>query len=141
MAIFLAGIYSCKCKWSITSITWQIHSNISSVLIKKFSCITLLKELKVTKSNFFLSSRVFYKGGGFSRVDTVVSTLTFSIHNILALGMVWIKVIMQGKLFQRCTHLLYCSVLSLDGNVNTRRMSQPDMGTIFHKKINEIFWS
>ena len=28
------------------------------------------------------------------------------------------KVIMQEKLFQRCTHLLYCSVLSLDGNVN-----------------------
>ena len=42
------------------------------------------------------------------------------------------KVIMQGKLFQRCTHLLYCSVLSLGGNVNTRRMSKPDMGN--HKK-------
>ena len=36
-----------------------------------------------------------------------------------------IKVIMQGKLFQKCTHLLYCSVLSLGGNVNTRQMSQP----------------
>jgi len=34
-----------------------------------------------------------------------------------------IKVIMQGKLFQRCTHLLYCSVLS-----------KPDMGSIFHIK-------
>ena len=41
---------------------------------------------------------------------------------------------MQGKLFHRCTHLLYCSVLSLGGNVNTRRMSQPDMGSIFHIK-------
>ena len=41
------------------------------------------------------------------------------------------KVIMQGKLFQRYTHLLYCSVLSLGGNVNTRRMSKPDMGSIF----------
>ena len=39
---------------------------------------------------------------------------------------------LQGKLFQRCTHLLYCSVLSLGGNVNTRRMSKPDMGSIFH---------
>jgi len=37
------------------------------------------------------------------------------------------KDIMQGKLFQRCTHLLICSVLSLGGNVNTRRMLQPDM--------------
>ena len=41
---------------------------------------------------------------------------------------------MQGKLFQMCTHLLYCSVLSLGGNVNTRRMSQPDMGFISHIK-------
>ena len=41
---------------------------------------------------------------------------------------------MQGKLFQRCTYLLYCSVLSLGGNVNTRRMAQPDMGSIFHIK-------
>ena len=41
---------------------------------------------------------------------------------------------MQGKLFQRCAHLLYCSVLSLGGNVNTRRMSKPDMGSIFQIK-------
>ena len=38
------------------------------------------------------------------------------------------KVIMQGKLFQRCTR----HVLSLIGNINTRRMSKPDMGSIFH---------
>ena len=44
------------------------------------------------------------------------------------------KVIMQGKLFQKCTHLLYCNVLFLGGNVNTRRMSKPDMGSIFHIK-------
>ena len=51
------------------------------------------------------------------------------------------KVIMQ-KLFQKCTHLLYCSVLSLGGTVNTREMSKPDMGSIFHiKKINAIFRS
>ena len=42
---------------------------------------------------------------------------------------------MQGKLFQRCTHILYCSSLSLGGNVNKKRMSQPDMGSIFHLKI------
>ena len=44
------------------------------------------------------------------------------------------KDVMQGKLFQKCTHLLYCSVLSLGGNVNTRRMSKPEMGSIFHIK-------
>ena len=41
---------------------------------------------------------------------------------------------MQGKLFQKCTHLLYCSALSVGGNVNTRRISKPDMGSIFHTK-------
>ena len=41
---------------------------------------------------------------------------------------------MQGKLFQRFTHLLYCSVLSMGGNVNTRRTSKPDIGSIFHIK-------
>ena len=35
---------------------------------------------------------------------------------------------------ERCAHLLYCNVLSLGGNVNTRRMSQSDMGSIFHIK-------
>ena len=44
------------------------------------------------------------------------------------------KDLMEGKLFQKCTHLLYCSVLSLGGNVNKRRMSKPDMGSIFHIK-------
>ena len=55
------------------------------------------------------------------------------------------KDLMQGKLFQRCTHLLYCSLLSLGGNV--RRMSKPDMGSIFHIKnqwnilvIESIMW-
>ena len=44
----------------------------------------------------------------------------------------YIKDVMQGKLFQKCTYLLYCSVLSLGANVNTRQMSKPDMGSIFH---------
>ena len=42
------------------------------------------------------------------------------------------KVIMQGKLFQRCKHHLYIRVLSLGGNVNTRRMSKSDIGSIIH---------
>ena len=44
------------------------------------------------------------------------------------------KVIMQGKLFQSCTHLLYCSVMSLGGNVNAIRMSKPNIGSIFFIK-------
>ena len=50
-----------------------------------------------------------------------------------------IKVLIQGNLFQKCAHFLYCSVLSLGGKVNTRRMSQPDMESIFTKIIYEIF--
>ena len=50
------------------------------------------------------------------------------------------KVLMQGTLFQRCTHSLYCSVLSFGGKVNTRRMSQPEIESIFTKIIHEIFW-
>ena len=44
------------------------------------------------------------------------------------------KDVMQGKLFQKCIHLLYCRVLSLGGKVNTRRMWKPDMGSIFDIK-------
>ena len=44
------------------------------------------------------------------------------------------KDLMKGKLFQSCTHLLYCRVLSLGGNLNTRWMSKPDMRSIFHIK-------
>ena len=39
------------------------------------------------------------------------------------------------------THFLYYSVLSLGGKVNTRRMSQLDLESIFTKIIYEIFWS
>ena len=39
------------------------------------------------------------------------------------LQFVCVKDLMQGKLFQKCMHVLYCSVLSLGGNVNTRRIS------------------
>ena len=40
---------------------------------------------------------------------------------------------MQGKLVQKCAHLLYYSALYLGGKVNTKRMP-PDMGSIFHIK-------
>ena len=55
-------------------------------------------------------------------------------HSLISLGLLPTKDVRQGKLFQKCTHLLYCSVLSLGANVNTRRMSKPEMGSIFHIK-------
>ena len=56
-------------------------------------------------------------------------------------NIVGIKVLMEGKLFQRSTHFLYCSGLSLGGKVNIGRISQPEMESIFTKIIYEIFWS
>ena len=35
------------------------------------------------------------------------------------------------KVFQRCTHFFYCSVLSLGGKVNTKGLSQSAMESIF----------
>ena len=72
--------------------------------------------------NFHVSSF----GYSLRRINIYTMKTTFAFN--------FIKFIMQGKLFQRCAHLLYCSVLSLGGNVNTRWMSQPYMGSIFHKK-------
>ena len=52
-------------------------------------------------------------------------------ENLISLA----KDVRQGKLFQRCTHFLYFSVLSLGSKVNTRLgVSQPDMGSIFQIK-------
>ena len=42
--------------------------------------------------------------------------------NTLTENIVGFKVIMQGKLFQRCTHLLYCSVLSYVNYQNPPRI-------------------
>ena len=41
---------------------------------------------------------------------------------------------MQGKLFQKSTHILYCSVMSLGGNVIHKADITADMGSIFHIK-------
>ena len=53
---------------------------------------------------------------------------------------IWESCLIQGYnariVFPWCTYILYCSVLSLGSNVNTRRMSKPDMGSIFHN-INQ----
>ena len=60
--------------------------------------------------------------------------LWFQFQEYYRMNNIWRKVIMQGKLIQRCTHLFYCSLLSLSGNGNTRMMSKPGMGSIFHIK-------
>ena len=60
---------------------------------------------------------------------------TLNLNNPMKLRIMFgARIVKQGKLFQKCKHLLYCSVLSLGGNVNTRRMPKPEMGSIFHIK-------
>ena len=53
----------------------------------------------------------------------------------------WTQGTNARKVISEVYAFLYCSVLSLSGKVNTRRMSQPDMESIFTKIIYEIFWS
>ena len=69
-------------------------------------------------------------------VSIYIKTLNkhFDVSIYLDIKIGYIRVMLQGKLFQRCAHLLYCSLLSLGGNVNTRRMSKPDNGSIVHIK-------
>ena len=72
-------------------------------------------------------------------VQTLVSCTPWTRHTKRSIDTFYFldtKDVMQGKLFQKCTHLLYCSVQSLGGNVNKIRMSKPDMGmgSIFHIK-------
>ena len=56
------------------------------------------------------------------------------IQKTLLVSICFTKVLMHGKLFQRCKYFLYCSVLSLCGKVNTRRMLQPVMESISQKQ-------
>ena len=74
------------------------------------------------------SSQVDQPGGSNRWLESIEQYL----HHKVLVG--YHKVIIQGKVFQRCAHLLNCCVLSLGGNVNTRRMPKPDMGSIFHIK-------
>ena len=89
-----------------------------------------LLEIKPLLNCLMQIEKLTLEGLMFFRLSTNIrpSVLDLNTNNVKT------KVIMQGKLFQRCTHLVYCSVLSLGGNVNTRRMSNPDMGSIFHIK-------
>ena len=52
-----------------------------------------------------------------------------------------IKVLMQGKLFQRDTHFLYFSVLSLGGKVNKDGCHSLTWNPFSQKQSYEIFWS
>ena len=77
---------------------------------------------------------MLYVGVSTIHVPTIIEVYVYLVAKMCTLYIYLVvdKDVMQGKLFQRCTHFLYCSVMSLGGNVNTRRMPNPDMGSIFH---------
>ena len=105
------------------------------IFIESSTCTEGLN--KYFKMEFFLASFLYanltlfyYKRYLRSLITKIFDSLNLHIS----------KVLMQGKLFQRGAHYFYCSVLSLGGKVNTRRMSETDMESIFTKKSYEIFW-
>ena len=132
-------------------INGEIHrhkhfSNKKNIIISTF-LIRLSFQWYSCKSGFVIFARMVtwnYTYNLFNKMavkglDWRINVLIIKMGDISTLHqfMVFIKVIMQGKLF----HFLYCSVLSLGGKVNTRRMLQPDMESIFTKIIYKIFWS
>ena len=71
----------------------------------------------------------------FIKIGNYPYFLLKSVNSLINIAMIVLtNDVMQGKLSQKCRHLLYCSVLSHGGNVNTRRTLQPDVGSIFHIK-------
>ena len=62
------------------------------------------------------------------QINQEVNELWSDIQTNTKTAMDYFMILMQGKLIQRCTHFLYCSVLSLGWKVNTRRISEPDEG-------------
>ena len=89
-----------------------------------------------------LSSRDFLAGLAFRNLKkniyfciqklSLSQTLWFSSSFILANQCRRTQGFNARKVISEVYDLLYCSVLSLGGNVNIRRMSKPDMGSIFH---------
>ena len=106
------------------------------------TCVTLSYLLIKQKNYFFRFSEPFLAFFSTLPSTQTIKVIGLTFFNDLALAN-WAmhmhfnpipKDVMQVKLFQKCTHLLYCSVLSLGNNVNTRRMLQPDIGSIFYIK-------
>ena len=92
--------------------------------VTEYTCFYMLHNFSNNNFFFFIFLFVF-------RNKRCIKILVVTILNE---NIFQTKDVMQGKLFQKYTHLLYCRILSLGGNVNTRLMLQPDMGSIFHIK-------
>ena len=105
-------------------------SNKSEIYKTHFQCYPKKVEIKWIVRNFdFGSPKNFVRWQYLNFLEC-----SHFQHRVRTAKITRPKDVMQGKLFQKCTHLSYCSVLSLGGNVNTRRMSKPHMGSIFHIK-------
>ena len=112
-----------------------INNNFNFHTFKKMNSIFIILSFFNTahRSLLFVISKLLENIIKTSGENDIIKILMFTTQSFKE-NIIHAKVIMQGKLFQRCTHLFNCSVLSLGGNVNTGRMSTPDMGPIFHIK-------
>jgi len=122
-----------SCLWNILSMKWSINimSN-SEMSVYEMSCLWNILSMKYTVYEIYCLWNILSMKWSINEMSNCeMSVYEMTQHHMMCLEKP--KDVMQGKLFQ-CTHLLYCSVLSLGGNVNTRRMLQPDMGSIFHIK-------
>ena len=137
---------------------WTIHKTMRHILLHLIHIVRItspeLQPMAVQYTGHGISVYVAWQryctvigwssGDIIRAIRTICNILSSGSQAMIGLTILYIqysKVLIQGKLFQRCTHFLYCRVLSLGGKVNTRRMSQPDMESIFTKLIDEIFWS
>ena len=92
------------------------------MLIMQIGLMTF-SHILIKQKNEKLSQLIISFPPNSGRIKSITKIMILKILNCLFLVSIQLyivpcKVIMQGKLFQRCTHLLYCSVLSLGGNVN-----------------------
>ena len=140
-------VYEIYCLWNVLSMKFTVYEiyclwNLLSMkfTVYEMSCLWNVLSMKCPVYEIYCLWNILSMKWSINEMSNCeMSVYEMTQHHMMYLEKT--KDVMQGKLFH-CTHLLYCSVLSLGGNVNTRRMLQPDMVSIFHiKKINEIFCS
>jgi len=100
--------------YNLWTFTWFVHFELL-LRLKGTEKIHTERFSKLPSSiySILFDYDIFFIGGYSSKcARQILPPQKFCTDNLVIF-----KVIMQGKLFQRCTHLLYCSALSLSRNV------------------------
>ena len=102
------------CLWNVLAMKCPVY---------EMSCLWNILSMKYTVYEIYCLWNILSMKWSINEMSNCeMSVYEMTQHHMMCLEKP--KDVMQGKLFQ-CTHLLYCSVLSL---------SKPDMGSIFHIK-------